>query len=85
MEEDPKDAQRTDILNQEDIDVEEMCHAQRAAVGKLIAYQSVGYEPAYQYACQEAHYWQENLACHKVEEIEQRFSQDMERRARGAQ
>jgi hypothetical protein len=78
MEEDPEDTQRTDILDQEDIHVEEMCHTQCPIIGKLIAHQLMRHKPANKYTCQESHHWKEYLPCYEVEDVKQRFLENME-------
>ena len=85
MQKDKQDTQRTDILHQEDIQVEISAYTQRATIGELIMNQLMGHEPANQNTGQETHDWQENLSSHKVEDIKQCLLEEVQRRSRGAQ
>ena len=77
MQEDKQDTNRTDVLHQEEIDVEETRHPQCTIIRKLIMYQFVRHKPTNQDTCQEAHNGQEDLSRHEIEDIKQRFAQDM--------
>ena len=85
MQEDKEDTQRTDILHQENIQVEISANTQCATIGELIMNQLMGHEPANQNTGQETHDWQENLSSHKVEDIKQCLLEEVQRRSRGAQ
>ena len=75
MEEDEQDGQRTDVLDQEQVEVEETS-AQRAPVGELVAYHLVGQKPTDKDTGQETDDGQEDLAGNEVEPVEQRLSQE---------
>ena len=77
MEEDKQNAQRTDIFHQEDIKVEISADTQRATISKLIMYQLMRHKPAYQDTGQKTYDRQEDLSCHKVEDVEQRLLEEM--------
>ena len=71
MKEDEKDADGTDILHEEQVEVEE-ASMQGAPVGKLIAYHLVRHEPSQEDAGQEPDNGQEYLSCQEVKPVEQR-------------
>ena len=73
MEENKQDGQWTDILYQEQIEMEEPS-TQRAPVGEFVVHHFVGQEPANKDTCQETYNRQEYLACDEVEPVEQRLS-----------
>ena len=77
MQENKQNAQWTDILHQEKIEVEISAYAQCAAIGKFIANQLVRNEPSYQDTGQETYYRQEDLSCHEIEDIEQCLFKEM--------
>jgi len=81
MQEDEQDAQRADILHQEDIEVEIFPDTQCTTISELVVYQLMRYEPANQDTGQETYDGQENLSCHKVEDIEQCLFEEMQRGA----
>ena len=85
MQEDKQDTERTDVLHQEEIDVEIARHTQCTIVCKLVVYQFMRYEPSDQDTCQETYHRQENLTCHEVEDIEQRFLEEVQRGTCGTQ
>ena len=85
MQKDKQDTQRTDILHQEDVQVEISAYTQRATIGELIMNQLMGHEPANQNTGQETNDWQENLSRHKVEDIKQCLLEEVQRRSRGTQ
>ena len=85
MQEDKEDTQRTDILHQENIQVEISANTQCATIGELIMNQLMGHEPANQNTGQESHDRQEYLSRHEVEDIEQRRFKEMQRGTCGAQ
>ena len=85
MQEDKQDAQRTDIFHKEDIEMEISANTQSATIGEFVMNQFVRHEPANQDTGQESHNRQENLSRHKVEDIEQRLFEKMQRAASGAQ
>ena len=78
MQENPKDAERADVLHQEEVDVEEGAHTQRTTVGELIVHQLMRQEPAYQYTGEESRYRQEYLSRHKVEYSEHRLAEEIQ-------
>ena len=65
MKEDKEDSQRTDILDQEQVEVEELAW-QLAPVGKLVTHHLMRHKPAQEDTRQEAHDSQEYLACDEV-------------------
>ena len=71
MQENKQDAQRTDVLYQEEIKVEIVADAQGSTIRELVVYQLVRYEPTNQDTSQEAHDRQEDLSSYKVEDIKQ--------------
>ena len=78
MQENKQNAQWTDILHQEKIEVEIPAYAQCAAIGKLVVYYFMWYEPANQNTSQETHHGQENRSCQKVEDIKQRLFKEIQ-------
>lgn len=77
MEENEEDAERTDVLHQEEVKVEKGA-AQRAPVGELVADDFVGDEPTDEDAGEEAHHGEENLTRHEVEDVEQRHAEELQ-------
>ena len=77
MQEDKQDAKRTDVLYQEEIDMEEARHTQGTVVSELVVYQFMRHEPANQDTRQETSDRQEDLSRHEVEEVEERLAQEM--------
>ena len=77
MEENKQDGQWTDILYQEQIEMEEPS-TQRAPIGEFVAHQFVGQKPTDKDTCQETYDRQEYLARDEVEPVEQRLSQERE-------
>ena len=63
-------SQWADVLHQEDVAVEEPS-AQLAPIGKLVMNDLMRYYPAYEDASEESDDRQEELACHKVEQVEE--------------
>ena len=78
MEEYPKDTDWTNILHKKEIHMEHTAHTQGAVVGELIVDQLMRDEPAYQDTGEEPDYRQEYLACHKVEDLKQRLTQELQ-------
>ena len=68
MQENEQNADRTDILHQEQVEVEE-ASAQLAPVGKLVMNDLMRYYPAYEDASQEPHYRQEDLTRDKIKPV----------------
>ena len=77
MQEDKQDGQRTDILHQEDIEME-ITSTQRPPVGKLIVYQLMGSRPSDEDTGEESHDGQEYLAGDEVEPVEQRLAKQLQ-------
>ncbi len=74
MQKDKENGQRTDVLHEEDIEVEETSW-QRSPVGELVAYYLMRYEPTNKDAGQEAYDRQENLSGDEVKPVEQRLAE----------
>jgi hypothetical protein len=70
MQENKEDTERTYIFHLEKIEVEISADTQGTTVGKLIVYQLMRNEPANQNTGQETDNRQEDLASHKIEDIE---------------
>ena len=75
MQEDKQDSQRTDILDQENVQVEETS-TQCPPVRELVAYCLMGHKPSDEDTGQEAYYWQEYLSRDEVEPVEQRLAKE---------
>ena len=69
MQEDEEDADRTDILHQEQVKME-ILSAQGAPVGKLVTHNLMRNEPSNEDAGEESDDRQENLACYEVKPVE---------------
>ena len=85
MQEYKQDTNRTDILHQEEIDVEIVLHPQCSVIRKLIMYQLMRHEPANQDTGQEPDHRQEDLSRHKVEDIKQRLAKKLHELSGGAE
>ena len=72
MQENKQYRQRTDVLHQEQIQVEEPS-AQRTPVGKLLTHQLMRHKPSDKDTCQESDDRQEYLSRHEVKDVKQRF------------
>ena len=70
MQEDEQDTDWTDILHQEDVEMEQRDITQGAIVSELVAHKLMWNEPADEDTGQEAHNRQEQLARDKVEQVE---------------
>ena len=77
MQEDKQDTDGTDVLHQEDVEMEQRPVTQCPPVGKLIPHNLMRHEPADEDTGQEAHDGQEQLACHKVEQVEDRLAKHL--------
>ena len=77
MEEDEKDADRTDVLHEEEVEVEEAA-AEGTPVGELVTHNLVRYEPTDEDAGEEADNRQEDLACDEVKPIEERLAEELQ-------
>ena len=79
MQENQEDGKRTDILHQEDEDMEETDIAdtvQRPVIRKLLLYDMMGHIPADEDTGQETDDGQEYLTRDEVEPVEQRLAKD---------
>jgi len=83
MQEDKQDAERTNVLHQEEIDVEIVRHTQGTVVRKLVVYQFMRHKPADEDTRQETRNGQEDLSCHEIEDVEHRTTQYMQEMSRG--
>ena len=75
MKEDKEDGQGTDVLHEEDIDVE-VATTQRTPVGELVAHNIVRHCPPDEDTCEEADNGQEDLTGDEVEPVEQRLAEE---------
>ena len=71
-------ADRTHILNKENVEVEQTTISQCTHIGKLIAYYLMWYRPSYKDACKESYDRKEQLTCDKVEEVEDVHAKQVE-------
>ena len=76
MEENKEDGQWTDILYQEQIEMEE-APTQRTPIGELVAYQFMWQEPTNKDTGQETYDRQEYLAGDEVKPVEQCLSKEL--------
>ena len=77
MKEDEENTDGTDILHQEEVEMEDATVAQRAVVRKLIAHTLMGHKPSDKDAGEEAYDRQEQLSGNEVEEIEHRHAEEL--------